>query len=366
MFKRSPAKSVVSLVTTAALVLWYAALGSQFAYAGALTTLSDTMSSVKISTVSNHDILFTTPTGITTTQTITVTFPGSFSIPASFDFNDVDILVNGVQQTLAGSQGASTWGVVRTSANLLTITAQTSGTPAAAGNTIRIKLGTNATQGSTGTHQITNDSSNGSKSITIGGSMADSGSISVYLVNDDTVALSATVNQSLSFAIVSATSTAFSNAIYFGTLGSGAAKYASSTNTSGDTTETIAHNLQVSTNAPSGYAITIQGQTLTSQQNAGNTIDFIGGTAASSAAGTEQFGIRATKSGGTGATIDATYSGGSTYGFDATATTTSAFSTGTSPTNTETYSLRYIANISALTEAGTYTASLQYVATANY
>jgi hypothetical protein len=365
MFKSHQTKSGISALLVLALSLWYSALGINFAYAGALNTLSDTMSSLKVSTASNHDILFNTPTGITAGQTVTITFPGSFAI-GTFDFNDVDVLLNGSQQTVAASNAASTWGAVKTSSTVITLTAPSSGTLPTAGQTLRIKLGTNATQGSTGTHQITNDSSTGSKQIAIGGTMADSGNINVYLVSDDTVQLTATVNQSISFAIVSATSTAFSNAIYFGTLGSGAVKYASSTNTSGDTAETVAHNLQVSTNAPSGYTITVQGQTLTSQQNAANTIDFIGGTAASSAAGTEQFGIRATKSGGSGATIDATYSGGSTYGYDGTATTTSAFSVGTSPTNTETYSLRYLANISALTEAGTYAASLEYVATANY
>jgi hypothetical protein len=205
----------------------------------------------------------------------------------------------------------------------------------------------------------TNASTPGTYVVDIAGTFGDTGSISVNLISDDTVSVSATVQQAITFTISTST-------IYFGNLSAGAAKYASSTNSSGDTTETIAHTLAVSTNAPSGYAITVRGQTLTSQQNAANTIDATGGTAASSAAGTEQFGIRATAAGGTGSTIDATFSGGSTYGYDATATTSVSFASGSGATNTTTYSLRYLANIAGTTEAGTYAANLVYVATANF
>ncbi len=326
-------------------------------YAASLTNLSDTMSSVAINALSNHDILFTTPTGITTGQTITVTFPSGFSMDSSLSFTDVDVQVNGTHQTLAGTNGASTWGVVRTSATVLTITAQSSGTPAAAGNVIRIKIGTNATNQSTGVYQATNDSSSGQKTITIGGSMADSGTISVTLINDDSVAVTATVDQSISFAI-NATS------ISFGTLSSSAARYANTSTGSGS--ETIAHTLAVGTNAPSGYTITVQGATLTSAQNNANTITAIGGTPATSSTGTEQFGIYATKSGGVNGTIATPYATASSFGYDATAATATTFASGTTSTATETYSLSDLANIAAVTEAGNYSTNLTYVATANF
>jgi hypothetical protein len=165
--------------------------------------------------------------------------------------------------------------------------------------------------------------------------------------------------QSLSFTISTTT-------IYFGTLGSGAAKFASSTNTAGDSTETSAHNLQVGTNAPSGYTITVRGQTLTSQQNSANTVTAIGATAASSTPGTEQFGIRATASGGTGFSVSSPFNFSTSYGYSATATTSATLATGSGSTNTTTYSMFYLANIAALTEAGTYAANLVYVATANF
>ena len=92
----------------------------------------------------------------------------------------------------------------------------------------------------------------------------------------------------------------------------------------------------------------------------------MGSPAASSTPGTEQFGIRATVAGGTGATIDPTFAAATSYGYDATATTSALFASGTGSTNTSTYSLRYVANIAALTEAGTYVANMVYVTTANF
>jgi hypothetical protein len=181
----------------------------------------------------------------------------------------------------------------------------------------------------------------------------------VPVISNDTVSVTATVQQSISFAIST-------NTLYFGNLASGNAKFASSTNSSGDTTETIAHTLAVGTNAASGYTITVLGQTLTSQQNSANTINAIGGTVASSTAGTEQFGIRATVSGGTGASIASTYAAATSYGYNATATTSDTFATGSGSTLTSTYSLRYLANITSATEAGTYASNVVYVATANF
>jgi hypothetical protein len=171
--------------------------------------------------------------------------------------------------------------------------------------------------------------------------------------------MTGTVNQSLSFVISTST-------IYFGTLGTGGAKFASSTNTAGDSIETIAHTLAVGTNAPSGFTVSVRGQTLTSQQNASNTIDAIGASAASSTPASEQFGFRATQSGGTGVSVSVPYSSATSYGYSATATTSATLAVGTGATPVSTLSLRYLTNIAAITEAGTYAANLVYVATANF
>ncbi len=334
--------------------------GIEIVFSAALTGVSDTLSSARVSTVSNHSFIFTTPTGIGAGSTTIITFATEFGIPAALSYTDVDINIGGpysASATLAAAPAGATWGVVRTSSTTLTIT-NGSGAVAAA-STVYIRIGTNALNQSTGVYQVINATTTGSKSIGITGNMSDNGTSTVQIVNNDTVVISAVVPQALTFGISS-------NSLSFGNLDSANTRYASSTNTLGDARDTVAHTLTVSTNAPSGYTITVRGQTLTSQQNSANTINAIGATPTATSTGNEQFGIYATKSGGVNGTIAAPYAGGPLFGYNATATTSATFATGSTPTNTETYSLHYAANIAALTEAGTYSASLVYVGTANF
>lgn len=330
-------------------------------FAGYLNTLSDTMSSVKVNTLSNHSFTFVTPTGVASGQTIVITFPSNFSIPAGLTYADVDINIGGAytgSSTLDSAPSGATIGVVRTSSNVLTITNGTS--TITASSSVYIRIGTNAIHQSVGTFQITNDNTTGNKAIGITGNFGDVGTTTVNLITDDSVVVNAIVPESFTFSISS-------NSINFGNLSSGSAKYASSTNVDGDTSDTVAHTLSIATNATAGYAITVRGQTLTSQQRPADTITQTGDTPATSSPGSEQFGVYATKTGGINGIIDSTYATVSSFGYDATATTSAIFATGSSPTGTnEIYSLHYLANISALTEAGVYSASLVYVATSNY
>jgi hypothetical protein len=338
-----------------------AIMGVGFAFAAALTNTSDTLSSAKIGANSNHTFVFTTPTGIAAGSSTVITFPSEFIIPFGFSFTDVDMNVGGpylASTTLAAVPTGTTFGVVRTSTTTITITASSSAVVPAA-STVYIRFGTNALFQTTGVNQVINATTTGNKAIGIAGTMSDYGTTTVNILTDDAVQVNAIVPQSLTFSISS-------NTINFGNLSSAAPKYASSTNSGGDTADTVAHSLLVSTNAPSGYTITLQGQTLTSQQNIANTINAIGASPALSATGTEQFGIYATKSGGVNGTIATPYATASSFGYNATATTSATFASGSSSTNTETYSLHYIANIAALTEAGTYSANLVYVGTSNF
>ncbi|MBI3626506.1 hypothetical protein HY224_00480 [Candidatus Uhrbacteria bacterium] len=161
------------------------------------------------------------------------------------------------------------------------------------------------------------------------------------------------VSQSLTFAISA-------NSINFGTLDTAAARFA--TTTSGSSSEAEAHNFTVSTNATNGYTVTVKGATLTS---GGATITAIGGTNTASATNTEQFGLRINAAGGSGA-VTAPYAA-SGFAYAATSSTTSQVASAPSGDGvTTTYSVRYIANISSTTESGSYTATLNYVATANF
>jgi hypothetical protein len=307
--------------------------------------------------------VFTTPSGVPANGSIILTLPQEFEVSFPFSFTDVDLNVGGpyiASATLAAASSGATWGVSRTSST--TITLNNGSAAIGAASTVYIRLGTNALFQSTGVNQIKNATTTGNKLIVLAGAFgfADVGTTTVNIIPEDTVTLSALVPQSLTFTI-SATTT------YFGNLGVGAAKFASSTNSAGDTVETIAHTLAVSTNAPFGYTITLVGSTLTSLQNPSNTIPTIGTSAASSSAGTSQFGIRATASGGTGSSVATPYSFTTSYAFTPPSATTSAIlATGSGSTNTTTYSLRYVANVSGIQEAGYYATGITYVATANF
>jgi hypothetical protein len=333
------------------------------AFSLALTTLSDTQSSLKAGQLSDHTMQFVTQSGISAGQGISITLPagyatGTFAI-ANFDFaTSTSASCTGFAdaQIQSGAASGITWGVTVATSTIY-ITSGTAIIPA--NRCIQIRVGSNATFGGAGTSTLVNPATPGAYLINFAAGLSDIGYVTEYIVPDDTVLISGTVNQSLTFTVSTST-------IYFGILGSGAAKFASSTNTAGDTAETIAHTLAVGTNAPSGFTLSVRGQTLTSQQNSANTINYIGAIAASSTPGTEQFGFRTTESGGVGVTVSSPFSTLSSYSYAATATTSSVVAVGTGSTPTSTFAVRYVANIGAITEAGTYTASLVYVATANF
>jgi hypothetical protein len=335
----------------------------QVALAG-LLNLSNTMSTVRQNVLSNHTIVFRTPTGVdASTDTITVTFPTGFAM-GTFALLNFDLAVSAggqtacptglayTDRTLATTAGTGTWGVGQ-SGQVVTFTAPTD---TAAGQIpthacVQIEIGSNATFGGAGAMQITNPAA-GSYTITIAGTFGDSGSIAVSIITDDRVAVTADVAAAITFAIND-------NTIGFGTLSATVARFADGTG-AGSGTEVVAHNFTVSTNAASGYTVAISGATLTS---GAHTITAIGPTAAASAPGTEQFGLRITATGGTGAAV-------APYNTTSFALDTAAFpdevAASPSASVTTTFDVRYLANISAATEAGTYTTNLTYTATGRF
>ncbi len=336
------------------------------AFAASLLNKSDTLSTSTASTGANHTIVFRTPTGAgDSSDTITVTFPAGFNMN-SVDFGDFDLAhsaggqssCNGVsysnEETLAASPSASAWGAAL-SGQVVTFTAPTDGVGAAAiaaNACVQIQIGTNATAGTTGDTQITNHATPASYDIAIGGVFGDTGDATVVILSSDQVQVSASVDESITFTISD-------NSIGFGTLSASAARYATG-DTAGSASETEAHTLVAGTNASNGYTMTINGTTLTSNSD---TIDAIGNTNSSSSVGTEQFGLRMSASGGSGV-VSAPYAA-SGFAFDTASFPDEVASAVGSSANT-TYSVRYLANITASTEAGAYTANLTYIATANF
>ncbi|NUM25694.1 MAG: hypothetical protein HUU49_03685 [Candidatus Buchananbacteria bacterium] len=139
---------------------------------------------------------------------------------------------------------------------------------------------------------------------------------------------------------------------------------------SSSSAKTDSNTMVVDTNASNGFSVTVSGSTLTS---GANTITAIGGTAAASTVGSEQFGINlvANTSPAIGLAPSGTAPIGSAAGQYAIANSF-AFASGDtvassgSAINQTTFTVSYLANISASTESGTYTTTLTYSATANF
>lgn len=348
-------KKITSLSTI--LLLCSAMMGSfiPVAQAASLTSLSDTMSSLKISTLSSHVMKFTTPTGASdSSDTIIITFPSDFNFTSktigTVTFTHGATTGAESAETLAASPSATAWGAVfsGTQNRVFTLTAPTDGVGAA---TVAANDKIIITYDSTNS---TNASSATSYSVPVTGTFGDTGNMMVNLLTDDQVSVTATVAQSLTFSISD-------NSIGFGTLDSAAARYATG-DTSGNGSETEAHTIIVGTNAANGYTTTVNGTTLQSSPTS-TTITAIGSSNTASSVGSEQFGLRMTATGGTGA-VTAPYAAAG-FAFD-TAAFPDQVNSASAPSASTTYSVRYLANIGAITEAGSYTATATYTATANF
>ena len=345
-------KSISAVLSFALVLAVLATFPSSYAHAAAISSISDTMSNQTISATSTHTIRFVTPTGAgDNTDTIILTFPSDYNFTSktigtvSFTHGASTGLES--TETLAAAPSASAWGAVfsGTQNRILTLTAPSDGvgTGVVAANDKMIIT-------YTGTNSI-NPTTPGSYTMTVSGTFGDSGDITNNILTNSQIAVTATVPQSLTFSLSA-------NSIAFGSLGAGAARFASSTG-AGQTTEVAAHTVTVGTNAGTGYTMTVSGNTLTS---GANTVTAIGGSNTASAIGTEQFGLRLTASGGAGA-VTAPYAAA---GFAFTAGSATQVASASGATANTVYSPRYIANISSNTEAGIYTATLSYVATANF
>lgn len=296
-------------------------------FAAAMSNLSDTMSTHKKSFDSTHDINITVPTAMPASGTLTLTF-------TSFDFSAV--IPGDVSSTLGGSVALS-----GTNNTIITLT-YAAGFAAGSTETITIS-GTNALNpGTAGTYVID-----------VAGSNGDTGEITVPIVNNNQVNISAKVPQTLNFDVSE-------TLVDFGDLTSANAQYA--TAGGGSATEpTNAHTITAGTNATGGYTVSVEGDTLTS--GGGDTIDRIGDATAVTA-GTEQFGLDVDyASGGNAPTVAAPFDD---YGMTDASGTPETLATQTGPTDDNIFDVNYVANVSSGTEAGQYSTTFTYTMTANF
>lgn len=209
---------IVSLLTIVSTVFGFTAFNPLPAKAagGTLSVLSDTMSRLKKSTNSSHVIKFKTSVAASVaSDTITVTFPSDFnltsSVPSDVTFTHGASTGAESTETLnAGAPDSNNWGAAfsSTQSRILTLTAPTDGqgaAPLAANDYVIITYAA--------THAV-NATAAGSYIIylAIAGANTANSSINIVVVNDDQVAVSATVDAALIFSI-SATTVGFGNFI---------------------------------------------------------------------------------------------------------------------------------------------------------
>jgi hypothetical protein len=160
------------------------------------------------------------------------------------------------------------------------------------------------------------------------------------------------------------TYTTTANSLTFGALSSVATRYATNGGT-GTSTETEAHQINVTSNSASGYSLFVQGSSLSYAGNTITPITVASGGPLPPSVGTSQFGMRAVLLSGTGLvsspydTVD--------FDYDGTSTSTSMIATesGGGIMNSI-YSLRYMCNVPSTVVSGRFTSDLTYIVVPNF
>ena len=354
-------------------VLFLVSIYPNKALAEPLEDRSDTMSRLGSSSAANvtsdHTIQFVTPSGVASGETIVIDFPSDFNgsthPSGALDYTDIDLFIDdvpdgtcdGTAQTIVGATpGVSDWLAEFSGTDNRTLTITSGGTSAvvAAGYEVCIEIGQNA-EGGAANSQYINPTTIGSFMIGLEAGV-DTGDVSVSIIANDVVVITAKVNETITFAISDYD-------IGFGVLSLSNARFATGTEPYGadGPTPVSAHTMSIATNGSSGYDITYKGLTLESGLDDIDVATITGD--GDGVPGSEQFAISFTTSGN--ATIASAYQqASSNYSF--VETTETSFASETGPTATETLSAFYLANISGLTPAGTYSTAITYVASANF
>jgi hypothetical protein len=174
----------------------------------------------------------------------------------------------------------------------------------------------------------------------------------ISISNEETLIVPQTITFSIS-----------DNSIGFSTVTSASARFATG-DAEGSVSDTSAHNMQIATNAPSGYSISYSGTDLTGPETitqATITNDPDGSQ------NLKQFALGFSTDGG--ATITGSYDHNSTPAnrdWKFTTGTSEIIATQGNPTALQTLNAYYLANITANTSAGSYGGIITYIATANF
>ncbi len=155
--------------------------------ASSLNTLSDRMSRQAPNIGSDHEIKFTTPSGLGESgQYLRIIFDSGFNL-SGVDYTDIDLFhgqVTGLenQESLSGSANLNSWGATISGQQInLTHPLDNAIGDIAPNDKVIIKIGFNANGGN---RQIINPITTGSKIITLSGNYGDNGKLAVAIFQD--------------------------------------------------------------------------------------------------------------------------------------------------------------------------------------
>ncbi|MEK7202471.1 MAG: hypothetical protein AAB669_02995 [Patescibacteria group bacterium] len=364
---------LVVLVVTFSLLLPY----TPSAFAAPVTSFSDVLSTMKESVVANHTFTFTIADTWVAGETLALAFPAGFSAAGFLNSEpeDFDVTDDGVDQTMVASGGCSGAAIEIeiTTADIIdpigfTFTRCATDATIAASSVVTIEIGTNATSGSAGNDQITNQSAaqnvtDAKVTLTGGGGFTDTGTLALEVIADNDVTVNATVDPSITCTFTGLTTT-------FSSLTTGAVS-------TSDTSTTIT----ASSNGQGGLNIIVYdaGDTTNPGLYKSSTTTYLIGSADSSyantatlAAGTDGFGVSASSASGSGAalTVDGRFdaSGGANEmgGLEVGAGAAVPIAASTGALASRVLTIVHKAAVSGLAPAGSYTDTITYVCTATY
>jgi len=164
----------------------------------------DTLSDSRPSATSNHTFAFTTNSAILGSDQLTLTFPAGFTLPGSLNCGDVDAATssNFNFNYPACAATATAWGFSVSGTNSLVLRAPDGlDVHVATSTPLTIWIGSSATSQQQGIHWITNPSTAGIYTISVGGTFGGSGNMLVSINSGVTV--QATVAESLALTVSS-------------------------------------------------------------------------------------------------------------------------------------------------------------------
>lgn len=169
--------------------------------AGLIMNFSDQLSSRTIDSASNHTIVFTTASSFTPDDTLELYFETDFDL-SRIDYSDLDFKDDNVDLNLGATPGTGAGSNIGVAVSGQTITFTQNDTDTVlAGSQITIAIGTNADHQVQGDNQIYNPSVADDYLISLSGTFGDMGTLSVQILNSDSVGLAGEITPELRFVL---------------------------------------------------------------------------------------------------------------------------------------------------------------------